>query len=180
MIGIWARTPTRAQTPAGCDRPGLRPAASVAIWHRQSEAALDRLAQRIVELAAIPADAGFHDRVDQLRTFINNHSDHWNDPVAIMNAVIAHAEGAAPRPAALECNRRSALLDRTARQFGYRSRYIWIYHSRRNRDSHTFLEILKGSVGTLGQVQKSNCRDGFFDILGERPHTRVETASAGR
>jgi hypothetical protein len=84
---------------------------------------------------------------------------HWNDPVAIMNAVIAHAEGAAPRPAALECNRRSALLARTARQFGYRSRYIWIYHSRRNLDSHTFLEILKGSVGTFCQVQKSNCRD---------------------
>jgi hypothetical protein len=140
---------------------------------RQADAYVDEMVA-ISGLADIP---DFHRRVDGVRTFINDNSDHNVDaefranqgnPSAFASGVLAYAEGRG-EPAHMECSTRSSLMARILDTLGYKTRRVSIFDSHRDekslfvlKRSHTFLDVLN-PVTNQWETQ-----DADYDIYWRR------------
>jgi hypothetical protein len=145
-----------------------------AIWlavdwlHEQRmEARADAHVQEILfmlDLAAIP---DFHERLDKVRTFINDHSVHKVDkafrvnqgrPDTFLAGLLAFAKGTAAEPIHMECATRTVAMERIFKALGYDTRIIAIFESRTNLSSHSFLEIMNP------ETKRWETQDASYDI----------------
>jgi len=126
------------------------------IGERQSVSQADAHVQEIISLLDLTAMLDFHQRLDKVRTFINDNSVHKPDKAFWANhgnaasfaaGVIAHARQTAPEPIHMECSTRSNLMVRILRALGYRTRIVAIFDSRTNLRSHSFLEVMNPETG---------------------------------
>ena len=118
----------------------------------------------MLNLAAMP---DFHQRLDKVRTFINDNSVHkidkafWanrGNPDVFASGVLAHARGTATEPVHMECSTRTSLMGRILQTLGYDTRVIAIFNSRTNLNSHSFLEVLNP------ETKRWETQDADYDI----------------
>jgi hypothetical protein len=110
----------------------------------------------IVTVLRLSDTPDFHQRIDKVRTFINDHSTHQPDEAfraiqgkegAFAAGVLAHARGLSTEPVHMECSTRSALMTRILHTLGYDTRIIAIFDSGTNLESHSFLEVMNPQTG---------------------------------
>lgn len=113
-----------------------------------------RLANRDAEIIAlmnVPDGADFHQTVDRVRTFINDHSQDKvdaafhamnGDGVAFADGVIAHARDPSRERVHMECSTRANLTGRVLRRLGYETRTIALFKTKGRYASHSFLDVL--------------------------------------
>src|ERR687891_1384489 len=103
---------------------------------RQTERRTEALVQEIVGLLDLAEAREFHARLDKVRTFINDNSDHkiddefWanrGNPAAYAAGVVAHAKGLSSDPVNMECSTRANLMGRVLRALGYETRVVAIF-----------------------------------------------------
>jgi hypothetical protein len=118
----------------------------------------------MLDLAVLP---DFHQRLDKLRTFINDHSSHKVDKVFWANhgnadvfaaGVLAHAKGMAAEPVHMECSTRTNLMNSILQALGYDTRVVAIFNSRTNLNSHSFLEVMNP------ETKRWETQDADYDI----------------
>jgi hypothetical protein len=121
------------------------------VLESRSERLLQDRAEEIIALAAIPSEADFHQTVDGVRTFINDHSQTKidaaframiGDSVAFADGIIAHARDPSVERVHMECSTRTNLMGRVLRRMGYETRTIAIFKTKGRYSSHTFLDVL--------------------------------------
>jgi hypothetical protein len=102
----------------------------------------------MLDLAAMP---DFHQRLDKVRTFINDHSIHkideifWanhGNPDTVLAGLLAHAKGTGVEPIHMECSTRTGVMGRILKALGYETRVVAIFNSKTNLKSHSFLEVM--------------------------------------
>jgi hypothetical protein len=117
-----------------------------------------------LDLASLPS---FHQRLDKLRTFINDNSVHKIDktfqinqknPDAFLAGLLAHAKGTTAEPVHMECSTRTGAMARILKAFGYETRVIAIFNSKTNLRSHTLLEVMNPDT------QRWETQDADYDI----------------
>jgi hypothetical protein len=149
-------------------------AAVAAIWFAadwlsewQEARATDTHVQEIVAMLDLKAMPDFHQRLDKIRVFINDHSEHKIDeefyanrrnPAAFAAGVLAHAKGLSPDPIKMECSTRTRLMAPILGALGYETRVVAIFDSHTNLRSHSFLEVLNPETGQW------ETQDADFDI----------------
>ena len=110
----------------------------------------------MLNLAAVP---DFHQRLDKVRTFINDNSVHKVDEDfpgqsgearRVLAGLLAHAKGTAAEPIHMECSTRTVAMEHILKALGYDTRVIAIFNSRTNLSSHSFLEVMNPETQTLG------------------------------
>ncbi|MGC1710563.1 MAG: hypothetical protein WA717_03040 [Methyloceanibacter sp.] len=113
-----------------------------------------RLASRedeIIALMQILPRSDFHQTVDRVRTFINDHSQDKvdaaframiGDGVAFADGVIAHARDPSAERVHMECSTRANLTGRVLRRLGYETRTIALFRTKGRFASHSFLDVL--------------------------------------
>jgi hypothetical protein len=118
----------------------------------------------MLDLMAVPA---FHQRLDKVRTFINDNSMHKTDAAfranhgnaaAFAAGVIAHAKRATSEPIHMECSTRTNLMALVLQALGYETRVVAIFNSRSNLKSHSFLEVMNPETG------RWETQDADYDI----------------
>ena len=111
----------------------------------------DSNVQEIISMLDLAAMPDFHQRLDTVRTFINDNSVHkideafWashGDTAAFARGVLAHAKRLSTEPVHMECSTRSNLMARILGSLGYETRVVAIFNSRTNLKSHSFLEVM--------------------------------------
>jgi hypothetical protein len=117
----------------------------------RSERKMDDRVDQIIVLVGIPPNADFHQIVDGVRTFINDHSQDKVDAaframngynVGFADGIIAHARDPSAERVHMECSTRANLMGRVLRRMGYETRTIAIFKSKGRYASHTFLDVL--------------------------------------
>src|SRR6266508_567079 len=117
----------------------------------RSERLMDDRADQIIALVAIPPHSDFHQTVDTVRIFINDHSQDKvdaaframiGDPIAFADGIIDHARDPSRERVHMECSTRANLMGRVLRRMGYQTRTIAIFKSKGRYASHTFLDVL--------------------------------------
>jgi hypothetical protein len=154
-------------------------------WYRekQAERLIEAYVQQIVALLDLADDLTFHQRVDRVRTFVNDNSVHkidkafWanhGNAAAFAAGVIAHAQGKTSEPVHMECSTRSNLMGLILRALGYETRVVAIFDSHANLKSHSFLEVMNPETG------KWETQDADFDIYWRRKASgeRISLAEA--
>ena len=117
-----------------------------AIWlavdwlHEQRMTArADAHVQEILSMLNLAAMPDFHQRLDKVRTFINDNSVHKIDeafwanqgkPDSFLAGLLAHAKGTAAEPIHMECSTRTIAMERILKALGYDTRIIAIFNSR--------------------------------------------------
>jgi hypothetical protein len=109
----------------------------------------------LINLINSPAHADFHHRVDDVRTFVSNHSVHKIDsafyeirdgrsPYSFAHAVIAHAKDSSVERVHMECASRADLMADILNQMGYEVQKVALFdtHDMAQLASHAFLEVL--------------------------------------
>jgi hypothetical protein len=118
----------------------------------------------MLDLAKIP---DFHQRLDRVRTFINDNSAHrideafWvnhGNPAAFAAGVLAYARKSSSELIHMECSTRANLMRLILQALGYETRAVAIFNSRSNLQSHTFLEIRNP------HTERWETQDADFDI----------------
>ena len=137
------------------------------IRERQATRRADAHVQEIISMLDLTAMPDFHQRLDKVRTFINDNSVHkidkafWanhGNTAAFAAGVIAYATQTATKPIHMECSTRSNLMVLILRALGYRTRIVAIFNSRTNLQSHSFLEVMNPQTG------RWETQDADFDI----------------
>src|SRR5262245_23202376 len=126
----------------------------------------------IVTVLRLSETPDFHQRIDKVRTFINEHSIHRADDEAFRAnqgqegafaaGILAHARGLSTEPAHMECSTRSTLMTRILHTLGYDTRIIAIFDSGTNLESHSFLEVMNPQTGQW------ETQDPDYDIYWRR------------
>jgi hypothetical protein len=148
--------------------------------HRQMD--FQRKIDRLAALASrsVPAEAGFHERVDAARDFVYRNSVHnmdsefysiWRDKDAVAAAVLDYATGKRAKPPHLECSTRSGLLGQIFRTLGYRVRAVVLFSPDENLVSHTMLEILNPHTGRW-EIQGAD-NDTWWRSIGDGKRASV-------
>ncbi len=137
-----------------------------AIRERQAARQTNAQVQKIISFLDLKAMSDFHQQLDQLRGFINDHSVHKMDEAFFANrgnaaayaeGVMAHAKGAA-EPVHMECSTRTNLMGLVLHEVGYQIRVVAIFNSRTNLNSHSFLEVMNPETG------RWETQDADYDI----------------
>jgi len=162
----------------------------MAIWfivdtirERQATRLAHTQAQEIVAMLDLAAMPDFHQRLDTIRAFINDHSQHKIDAEFWANqgdmgvfgaGVIAHAKQPSAEPIHMECSTRSNLMGRILRDLGYQTRVVAIFDSQTNLRSHSFLDVMNPAT------QRWETQDADYDIYWQdtRSKERVSLADA--
>jgi hypothetical protein len=133
-----------------------------------------------LDLAAIP---DVHQRLDQVRGFINDHSERKLDAefyanrrsaAAFASGVLAHAKGQLSDPINMECSTRTRLMRAILNALGDRTRDVAIFDSHRNLKSHSFLEVLNP------ETRRWETQDADFDIYWRDQRTGERVSLAER
>ena len=162
--------------------------AGVAIWLSAivarewlDEKRLSNRVKDIVELINAPAEAAFQARVDAVRFFVSDHSQHEpdaafralnGDPVAFADRIIAHARDASVPRVHMECSTRANLMGRILRSMGYETRTIAVFRTRGEARSHTFLDVLNPETGAW------ESQDPDFDVYWRNKSTKARVSLA--
>jgi hypothetical protein len=126
------------------------------IRERQATRLTNAYVQEIISLLDLRATPDFHQRLDKIRTFINDNSVHkmdkafWDnhgDAASFAAGVLAHAKRTATEPIHMECSTRSNLMVLVLHALGYETRIVAIFNSRTNLQSHSFLEVMNPETG---------------------------------
>ena len=114
----------------------------------------------IIRLIEVRPSAPFHETVDAVRIFINDHSQTKagrtfhamnRDNVAFAEGIIAHAHDASVERVHMECSTRAYLMTRVLRSMGVETRgRNFRYHG--DYSSHSFLEGLNAESKTWEAV----------------------------
>jgi len=111
-------------------------------WRSEREA--EAQAEEMIAMMGLGSKPDFHQQIDTIRTFINDHSIHKIDEAFWANhgsktayaaGVIAHAKNPVGEPVHMECSTRSILMARLLHRLGYKTRIIAIYRTTR-RETH--------------------------------------------
>ena len=122
-----------------------------AAFEWRSERLMDDRVDEIIAMIKIPPDTDFHQTVDSVRTFINDHSQDKvdaaframnGDGVAFADGLIAHARDPSVERVHMECSTRANLMGRVLRRMGYETRTIALFKTKGRYSSHTFLDVL--------------------------------------
>lgn len=147
----------------------------------QTTKLMDAHLQEIVSMLDLPAAPDFHQRLDRIRTFINDHSTHKIDdmfranrghPIRYAAGVIAHARNPSLEPIHMECSTRSNLMARILRAMGYETRIVVLFNTKTNLKSHSFLEVLNPNT------DRWETQDPDYDIYWRSRGARGRTALA--
>ena len=123
--------------------------------------------QSIITMSGLEDITDFHDRIDKVRTFVNDNSIHkidhafranHGDSAAYAAEVLAYAKGTSSEPAHMECSTRTNLMARIFRNLGYETRVVTIFNSRTNLQSHTLLDVLNP------KTKRWETQDADYDI----------------
>jgi hypothetical protein len=134
-----------------------------AIWiagnwlhERWIAARTDAYVQEIISILGLKATPDFHQRIDKVRTFINDNSTHKIDAAFWANhgnltafafGLLAHAKRDARERVHMECSTRTNIMNRILQRLGYETRVVAIFNSRSNLESHSFLEVINSETG---------------------------------
>lgn len=154
-------------------------------WHGewQETRATDAHVQEIVAMLDLKAIPDFHLRLDKVRVFINDNSEHkTNDEfhanrensAAFAAGVLAHAKGLSSDPINMECSTRTRLMAPILNALGYETRMVAIFDSDTNLKSHSFLEVLNPETG------KWETQDADYDIYWRNRHSNERVSLAER
>jgi hypothetical protein len=141
-------------------------AGSAALEWRHEQKMDDRI-DEMLALMKIPPQSDFHQTVDAVRIFINDHSEDNVDAIfRIMNGdaasfadgLIAHARDPSAERVHMECSTRANLMGRVLRRMGYKTRTIAIFKTKGQYSSHTFLDVLNP------ETKKWETQDPDYDI----------------
>ena len=112
-------------------------AGAVLDWRNEKQ--LKDRDEEIIALMKIPDGADFHQTVDRVRTFINDHSQDKIDAafhamngngVAFADGVIAHARDPSRERVHMECSTRANLTGRVLRRLGYDTHTIALFKTK--------------------------------------------------
>ena len=138
---------------------------------RQVMTRTDAYVQEIVTMLHLADIPDFHQRMDNVRIFINDNSIHkidrafWanhGNPAAFAGGLLAHAKRLSTEPVHMECSTRSGLMTRILGALGYETRIVAIFNSRTNLKSHSFLEVMNPETG------RWETQDPDYDIYWRR------------
>jgi hypothetical protein len=156
-------------------------------WMRERQATklMNTYLQEIISMLSLPASSHFHQRMDKVRSFINDHSKHKidgaffanrGDPFLYAAGLIAHAKNPSIEPVHMECSVRSNVMARILEAMGYETRIVAIFNTKsdRNLNSHSFLEVLNPETGQW------ETQDADYDIYWKRKDSsgRISLADA--
>jgi hypothetical protein len=138
-------------------------------WLREIRmtARADAHVQEILSMLGLAAMPDFHERLDKVRTFINDNSVHEIDdafranqgnPDSFLAGLLAHAKGTAAEPIHMECSTRTVAMERILKVLGYDTRIIAIFNSKTNLRSHSFLEVMNP------ETKRWETQDADYDI----------------
>ena len=145
------------------------------IRERQSTKLMNTYLQEIISMLSLPTSPHFHQRLDMVCTFINDHSKHKVDgaflanrgnPVLYAAGLIAHAQNPSIEPVHMECSTRSNVMARTLEAMGYETRIVAIFNTKSNLNSHSFLEVLNPDTG------RWETQDADYDIYWRSKESR--------
>ena len=154
-----------------------------ALLERQRDADLAKITDEIARLIALPPSASFHQTVDAVRMFINDHSQTKidaafhamnGDTVAFAEGVIAHARDPSVERVHMECSTRAYLMSRVLQAMGVETRGIGIFATSGDYSSHSFLDVFNGDSRTWETV------DPDYDLywVSKRSGKRTSLAEA--
>jgi hypothetical protein len=112
--------------------------------------------QEIISNLDLASVADFHERVENIRIFINDNSvfsvddTFWKNkarPSSFAAGLLAHSKGTASNPVHMECSTRTSLMSNILRTLGYETRVVAIFNSNENLSSHSFLEVMNPETG---------------------------------
>src|SRR5262245_22304638 len=127
----------------------------------------DAHVKEIISLLDLESMPEFHQRLDRIRTFINDNSIRKIDPAFWANranpssfaaGLLAHAKGTA-EPVRMECSTRTNLMTLVVQALGYKTRVVAIFSSRSNLNSHSFLEVMDP------ETKQWETQDADYDIF---------------
>ena len=141
----------------------------VADWVREQRMTkmADGYVEEMISLMDLTVTPDFHQRVDKVRTFINDNSvhkidrafrDNQGNAAAFAAGVLAHAKRLSLEPVHMECSTRSNLMARLLEALGYKTRIVAIFDSRTNLKSHSFLEVMNP------ETKRWETQDPDYDI----------------
>jgi hypothetical protein len=156
-------------------------------WFSQKRATkqADAYVQEMIAMLGLADVSDFHRRVDKVRIFINDNSQHKIDQAfranhgnaaAFAGGVLAHAKGEA-EPVHMECSTRSNLMGRILSALGYETRMVAIFDSQTNLKSHSFLEVLNPKTG-LWETQDADYDIYWRNIASTQRISLAEAAEA--
>jgi hypothetical protein len=128
---------------------------------------MDDRADEIIALMRIPPQSDFHQTVDAVRMFINDHSQDKVDAVframngnkvAFADGVIAHARDPSLERVHMECSTRTNLFGRVLRRMGYETRTIALFKAKGGYTSHSFLDVLNP------EAKRWETQDADYDL----------------
>jgi hypothetical protein len=134
---------------------------------RRMNARMNARVQEIIAMLDLRATPDFHDRLDKVRTFINDHSIHkldgafWRNqgnPAAFADGLLAHVKGLAAEPVHMECSTRTNLMQLILQALGYETRIVALFDSNTNLSSHSFLDIMNP------KTKRWETQDADYDI----------------
>jgi hypothetical protein len=138
--------------------------------------------RKLIESVNLPPQARFHEKLDAVRSFVNDHSQHKIDkffyiirsgrfPYSFADGLIAHANDPSSERIHMECASRASVMGDILTQLGYQARNIAIYNTAHKIPlaSHSFLEVLNP------ETNKWETQDPDYDIYWRRvsTHERV-------
>jgi hypothetical protein len=125
-------------------------------------------AQEILSVLDLTAVPNFHERLDKVRTFINDNSVHkpntesfrvnQGKPDAFLAGLLVHAKGITTEPIHMECSTRSGAMESILKAFGYDTRIIAVFDSKTNFRSHSFIEVMNP------ETKRWETQDPDYDI----------------
>ena len=131
------------------------------------KARTDAHVKEIISLLDLESMPEFHQRLDRVRTFINDNSVHKIDrafwanhanPSSFAANLLAHAKRTA-EPVHMECSTRTNLMGLILQALGYKTRVVAIFSSRSNLNSHSFLEVMNP------ETKQWETQDADYDIF---------------
>ena len=106
-------------------------------------------AKNMLPLLGLSPDAGFHEKIDAARLFVQNNSIHkidkefysyWGNIPLLMQMIMFNASGSIQDKPHMECSSRTAVLYYLLRAMDIRARAIVAYDRDKIKRTHTFLE----------------------------------------
>lgn len=114
--------------------------------------------EKVMVLGDLARDEPFHAKLDRIRDFINDHSEHrmgkefWRlhaqgDGIGYLKRIRAHAEGDSEKPAPMDCSTRSNLMSAMLQDMGYETRIVALFDTDKTTRSHTVLDVKNPETG---------------------------------
>lgn len=167
----------------------------VAFWlafdrvnERRTQVLVDTHIREIVAMLDLADLPDFHRRIDKVRTFINDNSEHEIDDEFFANrknrasfaaGVLDHAKGLSADPVNMECSTRSNLMRDILHALGHQTRKLRTYLdiisiTEKGGESRYALYTSRtdlnriyqkdGEEGLFCEVEEKRCKHGFFNI----------------